>query len=84
MFESDLRNVLLEMQNIPASLLSLLGSVQAVHSDITQAINNLYLASYYEKKSTPDEMRLFLEEIRACQNSVHSALMGCKRLLEEE
>lgn len=84
MFESDLRNVLLEMQNIPVSLLSLLGSVQAVHSDITQAIDNLYLASCYEKKSTPDEMRLFLEKIRACQSSVYSALMGCKRFLEEE
>jgi len=84
MFENDLRNVLMEMQKIPSSLVNLLGSMQAVHANITHAINKLYLASYYEKKSTAEEMQLFLQEIRDCQQSVYNAIGECRRLLGEE
>lgn len=84
MFEKDLRNALMEIQQIPSSLLSLWGSMQAVHANLTNAINKLYLASYYEKKSTAEEMKLFLAEIRDCQQFIYDALVECKRLLGEE
>lgn len=85
MFETDLRNILMEMQKIPSSSqFSLLGSLQSVYANVTNAIDKLYMASYYEKKSTSEEMRLFLEEIRPCQQYIFNALVECKHLLDEE
>jgi hypothetical protein len=84
MFEIDLRNILMEMQPLSSSQLSLLGSIQAVYANVTNAIDKLYMASYYERKSTPEEMQLFLQEIRPCQQYVYNALVECKHLLGEE
>ena len=81
MFEVDLRNILMEMQKIPGSQLSLLGSVQSVYANVTNAIDKLYIASYYESKNTPEEMQMFLQEIRLCQQYVYTALVECKGLL---
>lgn len=84
MFETDLRNILMEMQKISGSQFSLMGSIQSLHGNVTNAIDKLYMASYYERKSTPEEMQLFLQEIRPCQQHVYNALLECKRLLGEE
>ncbi len=84
MFEIDLRNILMEMQKIPGSQFSLLGSIQSVYANVTNAIDKLYMASYHENKSTPEEMQLFLQEIRPCQQYIYNALVECKRLLGEK
>lgn len=83
MFESDLRNILKEIQKTPSSQFSLLGSMQSVYANVTNAIDKLYMASCYESKSTPEEMQSFLQEIRLCQQFVYTALEQCNQLLGE-
>jgi hypothetical protein len=84
MFESDLREVLSEIQKIRRSPLSLLGSMEAVHENITHAIDKLYRASLFEQKSTAEEMDSFIQAIRESQQFIYSALEECNLLMSEE
>jgi hypothetical protein len=84
MFEADLRNILKEIQKTPGSQFSLMGSMQSVYVNVTNAIDKLYIASYFESKSTSEEMQSFLQEIRLCQQYVYTALVECNQLLGEE